>query len=256
VAAQLDAIPKARRSPGTEHDLRAADAPLPAAPPPDSVDLRRPWQPVGNQGHTTSCVGWAVAESLRWHLVESGRLAPGQPLSPRYVWMAAKEMFQREEYPSAFLEEDGTSLKAGLQVVQKLGAALESELPWEGGLVAGPPEDFNRSVTSRRILAYHNLGDDSIPDRSACFDDWRRWLASTGPVVVLLARDKNLDAGRLDTFDEASAEGSHAAALFGYGLDHFLLRSSWGSQWGDGGYARMSLPYAARAVVESYGVIV
>ena len=256
MVAQLDAIPNARRSPGTENDLRAADAPLPEAPPPDSVDLRRPWQPVRDQGHTTSCVGWAVAESLRWYLVEGGRLAPDQPLSPRYVWMAAKEMFQREDYPSTFLEEDGTSLKAGLDVVRKFGAALESELPWAGGLVAGPPEDFNRSVASRSIVSYFNLGDDKVPDRSACFDDWRRWLAHNGPVVVLLARDKNLDSAKLETFDEASADGSHAAALFGYGPGHFLLRSSWGPRWGDGGYARMSLAYAARAVIESYGVIV
>jgi hypothetical protein len=256
VVPQLAAIPAARRSPGTENDLRAADAPLPEAPPPDSIDLRRPWQPVRDQGHTTSCVGWAVAESLRWYLVEAGRLPRDQPLSPRHIWMAAKEMFQREEYPSTFLEEDGTSLKAGLDVVRKFGAALESELPWEGGLAAGSPEDFNRSVASRRILSYFNLGDDSVPDRSVHFDDWRRWLAQSGPVVVLLARDRHLDSAQLDTFDSASVAGSHAAALFGYGPDHFLLRSSWGTRWGEEGYARMSLDYAAQAVIESYGVIV
>jgi hypothetical protein len=256
VVPELAAIPAARRSPGTKRDYRAADAPLPEAAPPESVDLRRPWQPVRDQGHTTSCVGWAVAESLRWYLVEGGRLPQDQPLSPRHIWMAAKEMFQREEYPSSFLEEDGTSLKAGLDVVRKFGAALESELPWEGGLAAGPPEDFNRSVASRTIVSYFNLGDDSVPDRSVHFDDWRRWLAHSGPVVVMLQLDKNVAAARLDAFDEASADGSHAAALFGYGPDHFLLRSSWGPNWGDGGYARMSLAYAARAVIESYGVIV
>jgi hypothetical protein len=197
-----------------------------------------------------------VAESVRWHLVEAGRLAPDQPLSPRHVWMAAKETDQRTDYPSAFLEEDGTSLKAGLDVVRKYGAVLESELPWAGGLVAGSPEDFNRSAASRRILSYFALGDDSVPDRSVHFDGWRRWLAHSGPVLVLVNVDKNLATARLDTFDEASAAGSHAAALFGYGPDHFLLRSSWGPGWGDGGTARMSLAYAARAVIESYGVIV
>jgi hypothetical protein len=256
VAAELDAIAAARRSRGTKQDYRAADASLPDAPLPDRVDLRRPWQPVRNQGHTTSCVGWAVAESVRWYLVEAGRLAPDQPLSPRHVWMAAKETDRREDYPSTFLEEDGTSLKAGLDVVRKFGAALETELPWEGRLAAGSPEDFLRSAQARRIDSYFNLGDDKIPDRSACFDDWRRWLAHHGPVVVLLQLDKNVAGAQLQTFDEASADGSHAAALYGYGPDHFLLRSSWGEEWGDGGYARMSLAYAARAVIESYGVIV
>lgn len=254
--AVLAAIPAARRSRGTEADYTAADAPLPDAPLPDSVDLRRPWQPVADQGPTASCVGWAVAESLRWYLVEGGRLPPDQPLSPRHIWMAAKETDQRTDYPSTFLERDGTSLKAGLDVVRKHGAVLESELPWTGRLAAVAPEDYYRSAGDRRILSYFNLGDDSVPDRSVHFPAWRKWLAHTGPVVVLLALDRHIPTASLETFDAASVDGSHAAALFGYGPDHFLLRSSWGPSWGDGGYARMSLAYAAQAVIESYGVIV
>jgi hypothetical protein len=253
VAAELVAIPAARRSRATESDYRASDAPLPDAPLPDSVDLRRPWQPVPDQGKTASCVGWAVAESLRWHLVEAGRLAPDQPLSPRHIWMAAKETDQRTEYPSTFLEEDGTSLKAGLDVVRKLGAVLEAELPWTGRLAAGTPEEFNRSAASRQIVAYHNLGDGDPPARLAA---WRRWLANIGPVLVLLTLDKNIGPARLTSYDAGSASGDHAAALYGYGPEDFLLRSSWGPDWGDGGYARMSLDYAAQAVVESYGMIV
>jgi hypothetical protein len=253
VAAELNAIPAARRSRSPERDY---PAPLPDAPPPDEIDLRRPWQTVPDQGRTASCVGWSVAESLRWYLVEAGRLAPDQPLSPRHIWMAAKETDQRTDYPSTFLEEDGTSLKAGLDVVRRFGAALESELPWDKRLAAGPPDDFNRSAASRKILAYYTLGDDSVPDRRVHFDGWRRWLAHTGPVVIMLLIDKHVAAAELETFDAASVQGSHAAALFGYGPDHFLVRSSWGTDWGDGGYARMSLEYAAQAVIESYGVIV
>jgi hypothetical protein len=189
-------------------------------------------------------------------MVEAGTLAPDEPLSARHVWMSAKETDQREDYPSTFLEEDGTSLKAGLDVVRRFGAVLESELPWEGRLVAGSPDDFNRSAGSRRIVSYVTLGDDSVADRRVHFDGWRRWLAHTGPVLILLKLDKHVAAAQLDTFDEASVLGSHAAALFGYGPGHFLLRSSWGPGWGDGGYARMSLEYAAQAVIESYGVIV
>jgi hypothetical protein len=256
VGGKLNAIPAARRSRNTERDFPAADAPLPDAPPPAGVDLRRAWQAVPDQGHTASCVGWSVAESLRWYLVEAGRLGQDQPLSPRHIWMAAKETDSRTDYPSTFLEEDGTSLKAGLDVVRRYGAVLESELPWAGGLVAGSPEDFNRSAAGRKILSYFTLGDDSVPDRSVHFDGWRRWLAHSGPVLILLRVDKNLTPATLEAFDEASADGSHAAALFGYGPGHFLLRSSWGADWGDGGYARMSLGYAAQAVIESYGVIV
>ncbi len=257
MAGELATIPDARRSKETGNDYGIAEAPLGDAPLPERVDLRQPWQTVSDQGHTASCVGWTVADALHWHMVKEGRLAPDQPLSPRYVWMSAKEMVQREDFPSTFLEEDGTSLKAGLDVVRKFGAALESELPWAGGLVRGTPEAFNQAARRRRIMAYYNLGDDSS-DITAHFGEWRRWLHESGPVLVLIKLDPYIHTndGVLEDLDETAVTGSHAAALYGYGPGYFLLRSSWGTDWGDAGYARMSLQYAAEAVIESYGVMV
>jgi C1A family cysteine protease len=258
VAGELAAISPVRRSPEAGNDYGVAEATLGDAPLPDAVDLRRPWQPVTDQGVSASCVGWTVADALHWHLVEAGRLEPDQRLSPRYVWMAAKEMFQREEFPSTFLEEDGTSLKAGLDVVRKFGAALEAELPFAGGLVRGSPEEFTRRARRRRIMAYYNLGDDTESDRTIHFSEWRRWLHDSGPVLVLIKVDRHIhtNTGLLDDFDEKSVTGSHAAAIYGYDAGHFLLRSSWGTDWGDQGYARMTHAYTGRAVIESYGVMV
>ena len=105
--------------------------------------------------------------------------------------MASKEIDERDEYPSTFLEEDGTSLKAGLDVVRKCGLPLESELPFNGNLAHGSPEDFNASAKSRKLKRYFNLGDDTV-DRRDCFDLWRRWLHQQGPLPVLLALDRHL----------------------------------------------------------------
>ena len=215
MAGQLAAIADARRSPDPANDYGVGEAGLGDAPLPETVDLRRAWHPIADQGHTASCVGWTVADSLvRWHLVEAGRLAPDEPLSARYVWMAAKEMFQREEFPSTFLETDGTSLKAGLDVARKFGVALEAELPWNG-FVTTDHTSFNRDVRRRKIMAYFNLGLDA--------HEWRRWLHQNGPVAVLVKEDAHFQTtrGDLDAFDEASVSGSHAAALFGYGPGHF-----------------------------------
>lgn len=259
MAVELTAVADARRSKETGNDYGVAEAHLGDTRLPESVDLRRPWHPISDQGETASCVGWAIADSvLRWHLVESGRLPPDQQLSARHVWMSAKETDQRDAYPSTFLEKDGTSLKAGLDVVRKFGVALESELPWDGSLATALPDAFNKSARRRRIMAYFNLGDDTVPDRAARIPEWRQWLHQNGPVLVLIAQDHHflVATGELTEFDAASVGGSHAAALVGYGPDHFLLRSSWGTDWGEEGYVRMSLEYTAQAVIESYGVMV
>ena len=140
--------------------------------------------------------------------------------------------------------------------MRKFGAVLESELPWNGGSPRGSPEDYYRSAKSRRIMAYFNLGDDSVPDRTAHFAEWRKWLPQSGPVAVLIALDRHIQ----------HRAARHVRSRFGHRQprrravrlrpDHFLLRSSWGPAWGDGGYARMSLDYTAQAVIESYGVMV
>src|SRR5262245_31750650 len=202
-SAVLDAIAAARRSkaPEDDYDLTKAhdEGTLGEAPLPASVDLREPWHEVPQQGHTASCVGWSLADSvLRWHLVKAGRLAPDAHLSARHIWMSAKETDAREDYPSTFLEEDGTSLKAGLEVIRKFGAVLDSELPWEGKLAAGSPDAFNTSAASRRIVAYFNLYDD---DKAKRFSAWRRWLAEHGPVAVLFKMDAQIETGKLQTLD-------------------------------------------------------
>jgi len=260
---RLRKVARARRSPQRENDLdpaaAAAAGHLADAPLPPEADLRAAWHEIGDQGHTASCVGWTVADSvLRWQLVNAGRLAPAERLSVRQVWMAAKETDQRTDFPSSFLEEDGTSLKFGLDVVRRFGTVLEAELPWSGGLAIGNPEEFYASASQRRIARYYNLGDDSVPDRSVHFDGWRRWMHQHGPVAVLVKLTPRFaePGALLDEFEETAVFGSHAAALFGYGPDQFLLRSSWGPCWGDGGYARMSLAFTAAAVIESYGIVI
>jgi hypothetical protein len=259
---EAELIAAARRSYAREEDygpdVARDEGYLDDRPYPESLDLREAWHEIGDQGRTTSCVGWAIADSvLRWQHVKAGRLDPAERLSSRYVWMASKEMDSRIDYPSTFLEEDGTSLKAALDLVRRFGIVLESELPWEGGLAAAEPEAFYASAGTRRLARYFNFGDDKV-DRRQCFDDWRRWMHQRGPMPVLLAVDRHLGTpgALLAEFDRDSIEGSHAAALFGYGPDHFLLRCSWGEGWGDRGYARMSLDYAAQAVIESYGVVI
>src|SRR5436309_10500176 len=104
-----------------EHAAQAGVLAAPAAIP-ASKDLRAAWWKIGNQLQTGSCVGWATAEGLcRWHFVQAGRLKQNETLSPRYVWMAAKETDADTQSPTTFVEEEGTSLKAALEITRQFG---------------------------------------------------------------------------------------------------------------------------------------
>lgn len=246
-------------SEGQERDWRLEDAreagALAAAKIPEEKDLRQTWWAVGDQGETGSCVGWAAADSvLRWHFVQRGSLDHERPLSVRFVWMAAKETDEFVTRPTTFIESDGTSLKAALDIARKYGAVADAVLPFgSGALFPGRAETFYALASRLRIAGYYNLGTDPAA--------WREWLAGNGPVLTRLDVDRTWDdatktKGVLKRYLPGTARGGHAVALVGYTKAAFIVRNSWGASWGDGGFAHASNAYAKVAFTEAYGVTV
>jgi hypothetical protein len=224
---------------------------------PASKDLRVTWWKIGDQGASGSCVGWATADSvLRWHFVKAGRLKQTDKLSTRFTWMASKETDQFFSAPTTFIEVAGTSLKAALDVARKYGSVLDSVLPFASGkLFTGEEEAFYARAAQFKISSYFNL----TARRPSDLDEWRRWLATKGPILTRLDVDRTWQnardtAGNLDTYRPETASGGHAVALVGYTPDRFIVRNSWGTGWGDKGFAYASLAYAEEAFTEAYGV--
>jgi hypothetical protein len=244
----------------TDKDWRVENAMaagiLAAAPIPKAKDLREKWWTINDQGSTGSCVGWATADSVvRWHFVKAGRIRTSELVSPRFVWMASKETDEFTLQPTTFIETDGTSLKAALDIVRKYGCVSDAVLPFgTGRLYPGEAETFYALASQLKIASYINLGRQLM--------DWRRWIATKGPILTRLDCDNTWmkakqTGGRLETYDPLSRQGGHAVALVGYDDDMFIVRNSWGtSLWGDQGFGYASNVYAAAAFTEAYGVSV
>jgi hypothetical protein len=252
----LNCVPSTH--PETDWQFRNADeAGLVAAPAriPKALDLRDDtWWPIGDQMATGSCVGWALADSvLRWHFVQTGRIDKADSMSQRFIWMAAKETDQFVAQPTTFIETDGTSPKAALDVARKWGSVRESVLPFEPPtLYTGATATFYAIATQLKIASYFNLGHQ--------LTDWRKWIAGAGPIMVRLDVNSTWDEatvtnGKLARYEPATARGGHAAALVGYTATGFIVRNSWGMSWGDNGYGYASDGYAADAFTEAYGVV-
>lgn len=250
----LNALP----SPEREDDWRidtAEDAGVIAAAPriPPRKDLRAAWWRIQDQGSTGSCVGWACADAvLRWHFVKTNRIGQNELLSPRFQWLAAKETDEFNSRPTTFVEAEGTSLKAALDVSRKFGAVKDGVLPFASSQgYRGDAKTFYAIAAQLKISMYFNLGREIA--------NWRAWLATKGPIMTRLNVDSTWSQatatkGRLETYKPKTAQGGHAVALVGYTPDAFIVRNSWGTGWGDRGFAYASLAYAQEAFTEAYGV--
>lgn len=247
-------------SKGTDHDWTFSDAQAssalaaPAAPP-TSKDLRDAAWSINDQEQTGSCVGWATADGVvRWHMTKANRLAKKEMLSPRFVWMASKETDEFTSRPETFIELAGTSLKSALDICRKYGTVPETLLPFKVNLMmfGGDEDVFFATAAQRKIGSYFNLQKNLV--------QWKSWIAANGPILAALTVDATWQnatntQGKLDVFQPATASGGHAIAVVGYTPTHFIIRNSWGTSWGDKGFAYATPQYIAAAFFnEAYGI--
>ena len=247
----------------TERDwrLEQADAAgllaVAAAAVPKSKDLRETWWKVGDQGTTGSCVGWATADALlRWHFTKAGRIKNTDAVSKRFIWMASKETDEFDQLAEHVhrerRHEPQGRARRGAQVRGGEGDACCRSA---ARLYPGKPETFYALAAQLKIRSYFNLS----LNRGGSLESWRRWLATSGPILTRLDVDRTWDeasdtAGNLDEYQPRTKHGGHAVALVGYTPDRFIVRNSWGTGWGDKGFAYASLAYAQDAFTEAYGI--
>jgi hypothetical protein len=220
---------------------------------PTSRDLRSTWWKINNQGSTGACVGFATAYGvLWWHYVNARKIKRTELPSARFIWMANKETDEITSFPTTFIETAGTQTKLALNVARNYGCVLDKVLPMTGKLAMMRSATFYSRAARLRISSYHNLG------RSPT--NWRRWLAFQGPILTRLGVDRTWDRatstrGHLDAYQPNTVRGGHAVCLVGYTKKYFIVRNSWGTQWGDKGFAYASNQYAADAFREAYGAV-
>jgi hypothetical protein len=243
-------------TPSVIKDMKLPDPPAePVTTAALDEDLRRDdWWPIEDQKNTGACVGFGVGGGLvRWNLVTKGPLKKEEKVSTRYFWMAAKEMDEYAEWPTTFIDSEGTSIFAALRMAHQFGCLLKSELDMDGPLFQGSRNYFLDLAGRRKIKNYHQLEFD--------LDEWVNWLRTHGPLAVRTSVDPTFERAsaakpNLDSYKPYPdpAMHGHAITLVGYISGRFIIRNSWGTDWGEKGYAYASRDYAAQAFSEAWGI--
>jgi C1A family cysteine protease len=198
------------------------------------VDLRPYCTPVEDQGRIGSCTANAAVGALEYHGIRRDGRSPD--LSRMFVYYNARQM-RGDVY-----SDKGATIPQAMASVLAFGACREQVWPYDPALFALRPspqayEDAKRfeAIQYARVDNGNRAIQALAEGLPVVFGTWlpRRCYEEAANTGVI---PQPTDAER-----RAAPSGGHAMLIVGYDRREqaFLVRNSWGVQWGDRGYCRI-----------------
>jgi len=243
-AAPMSAAPQGRRSgyklmaarPGASRYQAAEE--VAAAPLPNKVDLRSLLTPIEDQGDTNSCVAHAVAGAYEYWIKKASQ--QDKHVSRLFVYYNARWRDGSQG------EDDGSVIQLAMEGLSAFGACSEDLWPFDLQFILEQPDpDAYKDGATYRV--------DDMAQVPLELDAWKQALAEGKPIVfgceLFDSFDDCTNRGGVvpmpDPNDVARAKHSgHSMCAVGYSDSEnvFIVRNSWGADWGDNGYCY--IPYA------------
>ncbi len=244
-------------------DLTFKDANFFSKPPvKPSVDLRPKCSPVFDQGDIGSCTGNSICGALEYlELKElADRYDGAEIFDPsKFVNISRLFIYYNERVMEGDpMEDGGAEIRDGIKTLVGIGACVESEWSYsESNLFKKPSPEAFHDARAHRISAYARLVD---------MDDMKASLSAGYPFVFGFTvyegfeGDQIAATGILEMPKRGEQpQGGHAVMCVGYddAKQHFIIRNSWGPDWGDKGYFYMPYQYISNAnLCDDFWVIV
>lgn len=207
---------------------------LPALP--ESFSLQNEMPPVWDQESTSACTAFSATAAYQ-HRMKVENLP---------VFDASKLfLYYNERLLEGDVDKDeGATVRDSMVALQQYGNLSEDQFPFsEGNVLIKPSEADYTAAAKRKVVSFKAVDQDELSIKTAVFghnpicfgimvyDSFESdTVARTGMVPMPNTQ-----------FDRVL--GAHAVCLVGWNdsLKSFLVRNSWGSNWGREGY--FFLPY-------------
>jgi len=219
-----------------QRDFLYAPPPAVAAALPAQADLRAQFPAPYDQEQLGSCTANAIAGALQFLEGKEGSPAPVMP-SRLFIY------YNERDLEGSTGSDSGAQIRDGIKTVARQGFCPESEWPYEiASFAQKPPAACYQDALKERVSEYLRLTPATVPLLTC--------LASGYPFVFGFSVYESFESARVAQTGVANLPGpnerlvgGHAVVAVGYDQSsgRFLVRNSWGAQWGMGGH--FTLPY-------------
>lgn len=191
------------------------------------------------QGVLPSCVGNATADTIE--VLSSLQGFPKVELSRLFVWTLARMLMTRDGYK----ENTGTHIRRAYEALLKFGIPLESDWPYDTSKWSVlPPLSVMRKAAARKIDDRYKIKETGHERCEAVLTA----LKARHPVTFGTQIDKSWMSYKSGTKTppKSNVIGGHAMVIVGFDpAKGFIVKNSWGSSWGEGGFVYLAPEYIA-----------
>lgn len=211
-------------------------------PLPDSVDQRAARRTVLRQDGS-SCTGHAVAAMV--NTILAAKLPKRRTATEVSPYMLYRVGRRYDEFPGE--ADEGSSLRGVLKGWFRHGVALRQSWP---DLTMDPEPDLDdvvlqKEMRDRPLGAFYRVNAFRLDDLQSAISEQQAVVVSgiihDGWREPAVARRNGTRIHFIERKAGAMSLGGHAYVLVGYNEVGFLVQNSWGTDWGNGGFA--TLPY-------------
>ncbi len=201
---------------------------------PESVDLRKNFPPIYDQGNLGSCTANALCAVHEFETVDE-KVDIGFKPSRLFLY------YNERKLENTVSEDSGALLSTGIKCMNKYGVCSEKYCPYiiEKFAQKPSPEAYKEAL-EHKVITASNIHQDVTSMKLS--------LYNKNPFVVGIAIYSSFESPEVAKTGKVPMPkpdeeclGGHAVVVCGYTKDHWIMRNSWGDSWGDKGY--FYLPY-------------
>lgn len=224
---------------------------------PTRFDGRKYCSPIENQGRLGSCTAQAVVSLAEY--MERRKFKRHIDASRLFVYKMARQL-------DGFKGDTGAYIRTAMKALRLFGAPPERYWPYNVDKFDEDPTPFVFALgQSWQALNYFRI-DTNGRSRDDCVELMRRLISMWLPVVL---------GFRVYSYGNAQGEfpmpkegdrprGGHAVAAVGYDDERviggskgaFLIRNSWGTNWGDKGYGWLPYGYVTEYLSSDFWTLI